>query len=166
MPQMLKHLHEVGQRLQSWQGRADSSWLVASTCVVVGSTWLISFIHKTLMNLVSQRGHCVALSHRVAVAAFLEASTTYSSDSNPNLMISVNVKGAQMLRWESYKPWILNPDGVTKLILSKADFEQSWLTQRTSWQLPLSQLSRSTFSILAKYHTVLLQKRAPKTTRF
>jgi hypothetical protein len=50
------------------------------------------------MNLVSQRGHCVALSPRVAVAAFLEASTTYSSDSNTNLMISVNVKGAQMLR--------------------------------------------------------------------
>jgi hypothetical protein len=42
--------------------------------------------------------------HHVVVAAFLEASTTYSSDSNPNLMISVIVKGAQMLRRESYKP--------------------------------------------------------------
>ncbi len=56
------------------------------------------------MNLVLQIGHCVALSPRVAVAAFLEASTTYSSDLNQNLMISVNVKGAQMLRRESYKP--------------------------------------------------------------
>lgn len=65
------------------------------------------------MNLVSQRGRGVARSPRVAVTAFLKASTMDSADSIPNLMIRVNVKGAQTLR--------RNPDGVTKLILSKAD---------------------------------------------